>query len=168
MQVGEMGVESVLEGTWKGNDPVSSAFAIVDGDGSLAEIEVLDAKAHGFHEPKAAAIHDLGDEFPWGLERGETQTNCVAGHHHRRATATKCRGDVVEGEVLNAKDLFGEEGQSVKSSPLSGRGDVAFQSEEIEVGSDSGRSGKPGRLGEALEAEADKAAGFGRVTDSGF
>ena len=38
---------------------MSAAFPIVDRDGALPEIEILDAKAHGLHETQATAVHDL-------------------------------------------------------------------------------------------------------------
>jgi len=40
------------------------AFSVVNGDGALAEIEVFDKQAEGFHDAQAGAIHELDGEFP--------------------------------------------------------------------------------------------------------
>jgi hypothetical protein len=45
----------------------------------MAEIEVLDAQAHGFHEPEAAAIHDLSDQFPRIFQVGKDAADFLAG-----------------------------------------------------------------------------------------
>jgi hypothetical protein len=39
---------------------VFSAFAIVDGDGSLSKIEILDAQVHGFHQGPWSRIPPSG------------------------------------------------------------------------------------------------------------
>ena len=67
----QMLLELFLQSPWQSDDAVLAALAVVDGDSSLAEIQILDAQAHGFHEAEAAAIHELGGEFPWGFEVGE-------------------------------------------------------------------------------------------------
>jgi hypothetical protein len=74
---------------------VFSILSIMDGDGALAEIQILDAQAHGFHEPEAAAIHDLGDQFPWIFQTGEDGADFLAGHDDRRAALTMGGSDVV-------------------------------------------------------------------------
>lgn len=66
-ETGEVFLKPLLQGHGQGDDAVFSILSIMDGDGSLAEIQILDAQAHGFHEPEAAAIHDLGNQFPWIL-----------------------------------------------------------------------------------------------------
>ena len=40
-------LEALFEGSGQGDDAMSAALAIVDGDGALAEIEVFDAEAEG-------------------------------------------------------------------------------------------------------------------------
>jgi len=137
---------------------VSSSLAVVNGDGALAEIQILDAQAHGFHEPEAAAIHKLGDQFPWIFKAGEDGADFLAGHHHRRSSCAAGRGNVIEGEFLDAEDVFGQEGHCVERLLLGGRGDVSFQREEVEVGGDGGWPGHLRGLAEHLEAEADEPA----------
>ena len=43
----EVLLEVLFEGSGQGDDAMSAALAIVDGDGALAEIEVFDAEAEG-------------------------------------------------------------------------------------------------------------------------
>jgi len=45
----KMGAEARLQGTRKGDDAVFAAFAVVDRDVSLSEIEVLDSRPQCFH-----------------------------------------------------------------------------------------------------------------------
>lgn len=86
-------------------------------------------------------IHDLRDQFPRIFHAGENRADFLAGHHNGRAAGPSGRGDVVEGEFLNAEDLFGEESHGVERLLLGGRGDVSFQREEVEVGGAGGVSG---------------------------
>ncbi len=49
---GEVFLQAGFEGTREGDDPVFRPLSIVDDDGSLAEVDVLDAQAERFHESK--------------------------------------------------------------------------------------------------------------------
>ena len=119
-------LEALFECSWQGDDAVSAALAIVDGDNTLAEVEVLDAQPHRFHESETAAIHDLGDQFPGIFHAGENRANFLACHHNGRATLATSRGDVVEGEFRDSEDVFREECHGVECLLLGGRGDVAL------------------------------------------
>lgn len=49
--------ERWLQGARKGHDPVFGSFAVIDHDGPLAEIDVLDPKPEGFHQTEPGPIH---------------------------------------------------------------------------------------------------------------
>ena len=157
-EASQMFREPLLQGDWQSDDAVFSILSIMDGDGSLAEIQILDAQAHGFHEPEAAAIHDLGDQFPWIFQTGENRADFLAGHDDRRAALTTGGSDVVESEFLASEDVFHEKSHGVERLLLGGRGDVSFQREEVEVGGDGGGPGGLRGLAEFLVAEADEPA----------
>lgn len=116
----EVSGEPRFEGIWQGDDTVFAALAIVDGDGALAEIEVLDAQAHGYHEAEAAAVHDLGDEFPRIFQAGEHGAAFLAGHDDGRAALATGRGDGIEGEFPDAEHGLGEEDHGVECLFLGG------------------------------------------------
>ena len=156
-QPAEVLLEALFEGSGQGDDAVATALAIVDGDGALAEVEVLDAQAHGLHEPEPAAIHDLGDEFPWIFEAGEDRADFLAGHDDGRAALATGRGDVLKREFLDSEDIFREECHGVEGLLLGGRSDVALQGEEVQISGDGGWSRDAWRLAEFLLAEAGEA-----------
>lgn len=110
---GEVVGESLLKCFGEGDDAVFAIFPIVDGDGALAEIQILDAQAHGFHEAETAAIHDLGNHFPRIFQPGENRADFFAGHHDRRATSVTSGCVVIESELLDAEDVFREENHGV-------------------------------------------------------
>jgi hypothetical protein len=112
--------------------------SLVDGDGALAKIEVLDAQAHGFHKAKATAIHDLGDQFPRIFKAGENGADFLAGHHDGRAALSTRWSDMIQGEFFHADDVFHEEDHGVEGLLPGGWRYVPFQREEVEVGSDGG------------------------------
>ena len=151
-------LEALFEGSGQGDDAMSAALAIVDGDGALAEIEVFDAEAEGFHDPQAAAIHELGDEFPGIFQAGEDGTDFLAGHDDGRAALAAGGGDVIESKFLDAKHVFHEEGHGIERLLLGARSDVALEREEVEICGDGGRADGLGGLAEHTEAEADEAA----------
>ena len=154
----EVFLEPLLQGHWQSDDAVPAALAIVNGDGALAEIQILDAQAHRFHEAEAAAIHDLCDQFPRVFKVGEYGADFIAGHHNGRSPRAAGGGDVVQREFLDAEHVLGEKGHGIERLLLGGRGDVSFQREEVEVGGDGGRPGGLRGLAELLETEADEAA----------
>jgi hypothetical protein len=148
--------ESLFQGGWQSDYSVSAALAIMDGDGALAKIEVLDAQAHGLHQPEATAIHDLCDQFPGIFEAGEDGADFLAGHYSGRSSRATGWGDGVEGEFLDAEDVLCQKGHGIERLLLGGRGDVSFQSEKFEVGSDRGRPEDLRGLAELLVAESDE------------
>lgn len=99
----EVLLEALFDGSWQCDDAVPAALAIVDGDGALAEVEILDAQPHRFHKSETAAIHDLGDQFPRILQAGEDGADFLAGHDDGRAALATGRGDVVEGQRFRAR-----------------------------------------------------------------
>ena len=120
-ETGQMLREPLFQGDWQSDYAVSAALAIMDGDGALAKIEILDAQAHGFHETEAAAIHDLSDQFPRIFQTGENRADFLAGHDDRRAALTTGGSDVGEGEFPNAEDVFQEKSHGVERLLLGGR-----------------------------------------------
>lgn len=139
--VGQVLSESLLEGLGQRDDAVFAALGVVNGDGAVTEIEVLDPESQALHETQAGAIHELGSELPWINEVGENAAHFVASHNDGGAAAPGGGSDVFKGEVVDAEDLFGEEGHGVEGLLLSGNGDVAFQGEIVEVGGDGGGYG---------------------------
>jgi hypothetical protein len=130
--------EAFFQGSWESDDTVFSAFAIVDGDGSLPEIEVLDTQAHGFHQAQTAAIHDLCAQFPRIFQVGENGADFLAGHDNRWAPLTTGGGEVIQSEVRDAEDVFDEEDPGIEGLVLGGWGDVPFEGEEVEVSRNGG------------------------------
>ena len=132
---------------------------------SLAEIEVFDPEAKGFHDAQAGAIHELGGEFPRIIKTGDDGADLLAGHDDGRAAGTAGGRGLFKGEFADVEDLAGEEDEGVECLLLGGDGDVAFEREIIEVSGDGGRAGSGGVLCEFLEAEADETGG---PVDIGF
>ena len=157
-KTGQMFREPLLQGDWQCDYAVPAALAIMNGDGSLAEIQIFDTQAHGFHEAEAAAIHDLGDQFPWIFQTSENGADFLTGHHHGGPSRATGRGDMVEGEFLDSEDVFHEKSHGVERLFLCGGGDVSFQREEIEVGRYGGWTDDFGGLAELEVAEADEPA----------
>ena len=153
----EVLLKSQLQGTGQWHDAMLSAFGVMNGDGALAEIQILHPQAHGLHQAETAAIHDLSDKFPRIFQAGEDRANFLAGHDYRGAARATGGGDGFEGEFLDSKHLPGQENQGVERLLLGGRSDVALQSEEFKIRGDGGWPGEPGRLAERLEAEASEA-----------
>ncbi len=133
---------------------VLAVLTVVDGDGSLAEVEILDPQGEAFHEPQAGAIHDEGGEFPDAVQMGEDRTHLVTGHDHGRAAVATRGGDrLIDGEILDAKDLAGEEDDGIEGLfPRGGRNPL-LQSEMVEVG---GNGCGARRLGSLLELSRQK------------
>lgn len=155
---GKVLFEAFFEGFWQCDDAVFSAFAVMNRDGALAEIEVLDSQPHGFHQAETAAIHDLRRKFPRSFHAGENGADFFASHHDGWAALATGGGEVIEGQLLDSKDVFNEEDHGIECLALGGLGDVAFEGEELEAGGDGGRAGGLRGLAEFLEAEADEAA----------
>ena len=65
-------LEVLLEGGYdtlgEHGDTVVAAFAVVDDEGLVAEVEVFDAEAQAFHEAQSGAVHDLDHEFVGSCE----------------------------------------------------------------------------------------------------
>jgi hypothetical protein len=158
LQCYEVLIETFFQCMWQSDDTVFSAFAIVDGDGALPKIEILDAQTHGFHQAQTAAIHDLSAQFPGIFQVCENGANFFAGHDHRGTALTTGGGEVIQSQFLNAENIFDEEDHGVERLVLGGRGDVPLKGEEIEVSGDGGRASSIRRLAEFLETETDEAA----------
>jgi len=155
---GQMLCEPLIQCYRQGNDSVFSILSIMDGDGTQAEIQIFDAQAHGFHEPEAAAIHDLGDQFPRIFKAGENGADFLASHHNGRTSRAAGRSDVVESKFPDSEHVFCEEDHGVECLLLGGVGDVSFQHKEVEVGGDGGWPGGMRGLAEPLKTEADEPA----------
>lgn len=149
----------MVQGPGHGDDTVFAALAVVDGDGGLAEIEILDAEFHGFHEAEAATVHDLCDEFPRGVEMGEEGMDFLLRQDDGRARPASGGDEALEGESGDAEDVFVEEGERVEGLFLGSGGDDAFEGEGVEEGGDGGWTGGLGGLAEVLVAEVEEARG---------
>lgn len=124
---------------------------------SLAEIDVFNTESEGFHDPQTGSIHELAGKFPRVLQTGDDGADFFASHDDGRAALATGGSEVIEGEVLDPKDVFDEEDHGIERLVLGGRGDVAFEGEELEVSRDGGGAGIKGGLAEFLETEADEA-----------
>ncbi len=124
---GEVVIESLLKGLGQRDDSMSAAFAIMNRDGALAEIEVFDAEAKGFHDSQAGAIHELGGEFPRAFQTGDDGADLRAGHYDGRAALATTGSDVDESEFRDAENVFHEERHGIEGLFLCGRGDVSFE-----------------------------------------
>ena len=133
---------------------------------SLDEIEVLDAQAEGFHETEAAAIHELGGEFPRICEVGENRADFLAGHDDRRAALAAGKRDVVEGEFLDTEDVSHQECHGIERLLLGSRGDVALEGEVVEIIGNAGGDGVFRSLSEFDETKTGEADGPSLVDGS--
>jgi hypothetical protein len=87
----------------------------VNGDGALVEIKVFDPQAQAFHQPQSGAIHELGGQFPRILQMSEHGGHLAAGQDDgRAAVATGGGGGLLDGEIVDAKDLAGEEHDGIE------------------------------------------------------
>ena len=136
MEAGEVFGESLLKAFWQGDDPMFAALAIVDGDGALAEIDVLNTESEGFHNSEAGAIHDLAGEFPRIFQMSDDEAHSGAGHDDRRAALASSGSEVIKGEFLDPKAVFDEKDHGIERLFLGGWSDVAFEGEELEVSRD--------------------------------
>ena len=68
---GQVCFEALLKGHGQRDHPVFASLAIMDSDGSLVKIQILDANPHALDDPQSAAIHELRGEFPRIFEMGE-------------------------------------------------------------------------------------------------
>ena len=153
-ECGEVILEAAFDGPRQWDDAVFAAFAIMDGDGALAEIEVFDAEFHAFHEAHAGAIHELGCEFPWIFEVVDDAADLFASHDGGWPSAATGAGIALDGEISDAEDVFDEEGNGVESLVLGGFRNIALKREVIEVGRDGCDTRVLRRNAEAFMAEA--------------
>jgi len=135
---GEVGLVAGFEGFGERDDAVFAAFGVVDGDGAVAEVDVLDAEAKAFHDAEAGAVEELGGEFPGVVEEVEHGADLVAGEHGGRAAAAGGGGIQVQGDFFMTEDVAKEEDEGVERLFLGGGGDLAFQGEELDIGGDGG------------------------------
>ena len=111
---GEVGLEAGFEGFGEGDEAVFTAFGVVDGDGAVAEVDVLDAEAKAFHDAEPGAVEELGGEFPGVFEESEHGTNFVTGEYGGRAAAAGGRAIEVQGEFGVAEDVSEEEDEGIE------------------------------------------------------
>ena len=156
---GEVGLEAGFEGLGERDEAVFAAFGVVDGNGAVAEVDVLYAEAKAFHDAEAGAVEELGGEFPGVFEEFEHGTNFVAGEYGGRATGSGGRAIEVQREFGVAEDVAEEEDESVERLLLGGGGDLAFQGEDLDVRGDGGRADLGRRLTDAAEAEPGEPEG---------
>ena len=65
-EVIEVDLEMRLQGLREGDDAMFSSFGIVDLNGIVVEVEVLDPQAHRFADAQSGSIHELGRKKPGG------------------------------------------------------------------------------------------------------
>ena len=85
---------------------MSTAFAVLNGDGALTEIDVFNAEAQGFHDAQAGAIHELGGKFPWILKMCDNRADFSTSHDDGRAALAPGGSDMVKSKFRVAKDIF--------------------------------------------------------------
>jgi len=125
-------LHACFEGARQRHNSVLRPLAVVDDDGSLAEIDVIDPQPEGLHEAEAGAIHELDAEFPRIFQMRENRLNLVAGQDDGWSALGVAGDRFFQGEIGLAKDLAGEEDHCVERLFLGGCGHVAFQREVAE------------------------------------
>lgn len=71
--------ERLDQGVGQDGEAVVFAFTITDDDLAVIEVYIFDAQAHGFHDAKSAAIHDLGDQPGRACKAGDEAFDFVFG-----------------------------------------------------------------------------------------
>ena len=131
--------------------------AVMDGDGALVEVDVLDAQPHAFDHPEAAAIHELGGELPRIFEMGEDSGDFPAREHHLRTAVGVTVARRLDGEILDAEDFSGEEDHGIERLFLGCCRDVALQRQIVEVGGEGGSARVLRSLFQTFQTEAGEA-----------
>ena len=135
----EVGLQTRFQGAGQGDDSVFAALAVVDGDGSLPKIEILDSEAQGFHLAKASSVDHFAHQFPGIFQFIEDGADFLVGKNRGRSTPSVASWSESEVQIFDSVNGLAQEGQSVESLPLSRRGNPAFQGEEFQVS--AGRTG---------------------------
>ena len=76
---------------------VSVPFPRADGDLVWVEIDVLDAEAAAFHEPKARAVEELGHQGHRTSELAEQHAHLLSGQHDGQAATSLRHHEAVPG-----------------------------------------------------------------------
>ena len=129
-------LEAGFQSSREGDDTVPTAFAVVDRDGSLSEIQILDAQAHGLREPQAAAIHDLGGEAIGIGEMGEYRGYFFTSQDYRGPPWSGGGDRRFDGEIGDSENLAVEENHGIQRLLLGGWGDLTFEGEIVQVSRD--------------------------------
>ncbi len=153
-----------FEGSRQRDDPVFSPFPVVDGDGSLAEVDVLDSETQRFGLAHAAAVKQRGDQVPGIIEVSQDGGDLLPGQDHGRAAVAGAGRGEFDFHFALAMDVPPQEDDGVEGLPLGRGGDLEFQRQILEVGAGGGGiEGFEIRLAEAAEAEAPESADPGEI-----
>jgi len=106
----------------KHGDAIIAAFAIIDEDAVIFEVDVFDAQAQTFHQPQTAAVHDLGHELISAAELKQDGAGFFFGKNGGNAFSflgpNKCQGRVIQ---LNFQEVAVKKEDSANGLVL-GRG----------------------------------------------
>lgn len=87
-----------------------AAFSVVNGDGSLSKIEILDPEPQRLHLPEAAPIDFFAEQSPGILHLVEDGSDFLAGKNRGRSTGPVPSGGKPEVQVLDTVNHFTEKG----------------------------------------------------------
>ena len=113
--------QASFQGARQRHNPVFATFSIVDGDGSLSKIKILDPESQSFHLPKASAVDHFAHQSPGIFQFIEDGADFLTGQDGRRSTRSGPGWSESEIQVFDSVDGLAEEGQGVERLAL-GRG----------------------------------------------
>jgi len=121
----EVKLKGLDEGVGEDGEAIIFSFSIPDDDLMMVEVNVFNAKAHGFHEAQPAAVHDLGDEFVCASEIGNEALDFIFGEDGGNGFgALRAQFGKLEFVQFNMKDMAVEEKNGAKCLVLGGGGDL--------------------------------------------
>lgn len=125
--------QSRLKDSRKGCDPVLSSLSIMNQNGALPEIDVLNPELQRFGLSQSAAVYQLGNQFPRIFEMREDTLDLVSRQDGWRAPRSLPGGPEIEINFLETMNFLSKKNQGVEGLLLGGRGHLALESEKIEV-----------------------------------
>jgi hypothetical protein len=159
----KLALEAGFESYRKWHHAMLASLAIVDGDGSLRKIEILDPEPEPFHKPQTAAIEKLSDELPGGAKMADNPDDFFSRQHCGRAALTALGRDTPDFKLLDFQDAPGVENQGVERLLFRGGSYSPLQGKVFEVGTDGVRPELRRCVLQAAHAEAHKARAPGDV-----
>ena len=132
----DLALEGRDEGVGQDGGAVIFTFSIADDDLMIAEVNILDAQAHTFHQAQAAAIEQFCHELRQAGHFGDDGHGFLVGEDDGEGLgffgADGIRGDI----HLDVKNVAVEEEDSAEGLVLGGGGDMTLDGEMCDEGLD--------------------------------